>query len=74
MGLISALFSVSDSQLQALYNRAWIEADRGFVDPYDYPYLDRAIYIYAREHDCTYDDAYVFAKTGMKIGRLAENQ
>lgn len=72
MGLIEAILSVDDTKLQAFYHRAWLEADRGFVDPRKYPYLDRAIFIYAREHECTYDEALIFAKTGKKMGRLAE--
>ena len=72
MGLIEALFEVSDERLKALYHRAWLEADRGFVDTRKYPYLDKAIFIYAREYGCSYDDALVFAKTGKKTGRLAE--
>ena len=72
MGLINAILSVDDTKLQAFYHRAWLEADRGFVDPRKYPYLDRAIFIYAREHECTYDEALIFAKTGKKMGRLAD--
>ena len=66
------LFDVDDDKLKAFYHRAWLEADRGFVDPRKYPYLDKAIYIYAKEHDCSYDEALIFAKTGEKMGRLAE--
>ncbi len=71
MGLFETIFSVDDTKLQAFYHRAWLEANRGYVDPRKYPYLDKAIYIYAREHECTYDGAYLFAKTGKKLGRLA---
>ena len=70
MGLFEAIFEVSDEKLQAFYHRAWLEANRGYVDPRKYPYLDKAIYIYAREHECSYDDAYLFAKTGKKMGKL----
>ena len=72
MGIIDALFEVTDERLQALYHRAWLEENRGFVDPRKHPDLDRAIYIYAREHNCSYDDALIFAKTGKKMGRLAD--
>ena len=72
MGLIDAILSVDDTKLQAFYHRALLEADRGFVDPRKYPYLDRAIFIYAKEHECTYDEALIFAKTGKKMGRLAD--
>ena len=72
MGLIDALFGVDDTRLQALYHRAWLEVNRGYVDPRKFPDLDRAIIIYAREHNCSYDDALIFAKTGKKPGRLAD--
>ena len=72
MGLIDALFEVTDERLQALYHRAWLETNRGFVDTRKFPDLDKAIFIYAREHNCAYDDALVFAKTGKKTGKLAD--
>ena len=71
MSLADALFEISDERLKAFYHRAWLEANRGFVDPRKYPYLDKAIYLYAREHECSYDDAFIFAKTGKKMGKLA---
>ncbi|MCR5847751.1 MAG: hypothetical protein K6G75_06490 [Lachnospiraceae bacterium] len=71
MGLADALFTIDDTRLKAFYHRAWLDCNRGFVDPRKYPYLDRAIHIYAKEHDCTYDEAWIFAKTGDKLGRLA---
>ena len=66
------LFDVDDDKLKAFYHRAWLEANRGFVAPRKYPYLDKAIYIYAKEHECSYDEALIFAKTGEKMGRLAD--
>ena len=66
------LFDVDDDKLKAFYHRAWLEANRGFVDPRKYSYLDKAIYIYAKEHECSYDEALIFAKTGEKMGRLAD--
>ena len=66
------IFDIDDNKLRALYHRAELEANRGFVDTRKYPYLDKALYIYAREHNCSYDDALVFAKTGKKMGRLAD--
>ena len=66
------LFDVDDDKLRAFYHRAELEANRGFVDTRKYPYLDKALFIYAKEHNCSYDDALIFAKTGKKIGRLAE--
>ncbi len=66
------LFDMDDDKLKAFYHRVWLEANRGFVDPRKYPYLDKAIYIYAKEHECSYDEALIFAKTGEKMGRLAD--
>lgn len=66
------LFDIDDDKLKALYHRAELEANRGFVDTRKYPYLDKALFIYAREHDCSYDEALIFAKTGKKMGRLAK--
>ena len=61
------LFDIDDDKLQAFYHRAWLEANRGFVDPRKYPYLDKAIIQYARENGCTYDEALILAKTGKKM-------
>ena len=72
MGIIEALFEVSDERLRALYHRAELEANRGYVEARKYPYLDHALIIYAREHNCSYDDAYILAKTGKRTGRLAD--
>ena len=66
------LFDIDDDKLRAFYHRAELEANRGFVDTRKYPYLDKALFIYAKEHNCSYDDALIFAKTGKKMGRLAE--
>lgn len=66
------LFDVDEGKLQAFYHRAWLEADRGFVDPRKFPYLDKAIMMYARENGCSYDDALILAKTGKKTGRLSQ--
>ena len=71
-GISMGLFDVDDDKLRGFYHRASLEADRGFVDTRKYPYLDKALFIYAKEHNCSYDDALIFAKTGKKIGRLAE--
>ena len=66
------IFDIDDNKLRALYHRAELEANRGFVETRKYPYLDKALYIYAKEHNCSYDEALVFAKTGKKMGRLAD--
>ena len=34
------LFDINDEKLQALYHRALVEANYGFVNPRKYPYLD----------------------------------
>ncbi|MBR2188286.1 MAG: hypothetical protein IJ860_02595 [Eubacterium sp.] len=64
------IFEITDDNLKALYHRAWLEANRGFVNPRKYPYLDKAILIYAKEHGCSYDEALIFAKTEKRTGRL----
>lgn len=66
------IFDVDDDKLKALYHRAWVESGRGFVYPRKYPYLDKALLLYAKEHHCSYDEALIFAKTGKKTGRLAD--
>ena len=52
-----AFYDIDDDKLQAYYHRAWLEANRGFVDPRKYRYLDDAIMYYTRENNCTYDEA-----------------
>ncbi len=66
------LFDVDERKLQMFYHRAWLQANRGFVDTRKFPYLDRALVLYAREHGCSYDEALILAKTGRKTGRLKE--
>ena len=61
------LFDINDEKLQALYHRALVETNYGFVNPRKYPYLDRAIMQYARENGCSYDQALILAKTGNKM-------
>ena len=46
---------VDDTKIRALYQRAWVESGHGFVNPRQYPYLDKALSIYARANGCTYD-------------------
>ena len=58
------LFDVDEEKLQALYHRAWHEAGMGFVDPRRFPYLDHALIAYARQHNCSYDEAWTIAKIG----------
>ena len=72
-GISMGLFDVDDDKLRGFYHRALLEADRGFVDTRKYPYLDKALFMYAKEHDCSYDEALIFAKTGQKMGRLADS-
>ncbi|MDO4649258.1 MAG: hypothetical protein Q4B26_11475 [Eubacteriales bacterium] len=64
------LFDIDDDKIKALYHRAWLECNRGFVDPRKYPYLDKALYLFAKENGCSYDEALILAKTGKRIGRL----
>lgn len=67
------IFDIDEGKLQGLYHRAWLECNRGFVDPRRFPYLDKAIIAFARENGCSYDDAFILAKTGKRMGRLAEH-
>ena len=58
------LFDIDENKLQALYHRAWIEANRVFVDSRKYLYLDDAIQVYVTQHGCSYDEALFIAKRG----------
>lgn len=62
------LFDVDEEKLQVLYHRAWNECGRGFVDPRKFPYLEKAIIQYARENNCSFDEAWILAKTGKLPG------
>ncbi len=64
------LFDVDEKKLQAYYHRAWHEANRGFVDPRKYPYLNHALIQFARENNCSYDKALCVAK-GKKLQNLS---
>lgn len=44
------LFDITDEKLQMFFHKAWIAANKGFVDPKRYPDLDRALYIYANDN------------------------
>ena len=66
------LFDMDENKLQGFYHRAWLEANRGFVDPHKYPYLEDAFVLYMKEHNCSIDEALILAKTGKKTGRLAD--
>ena len=66
------LFDYDEDRIKNLYHRAWIESGRSFVDTRKYPYLDEALFLFARENNCTYDEALILAKTGKRTGSLAE--
>ena len=66
------LFDYDEERIKGLYHRAWLEANRGFVDTRKYDYLDKALYMFAKENNCSYDEALILAKTGKKTGRLAD--
>lgn len=61
------LFDVDEEKLQVLYHRAWHESGMGFVDPRKYPYLNKALIQYAKENNCSYDQAWILAKTGKRV-------
>lgn len=65
------MFDVDEEKIKALYHRAWLECNRGFVDPRKYPYLDNALYMFAKENHCSYDEAWILAKTGRRTGKLS---
>lgn len=65
------IFDVDEEKIKILYHRAWLECNRGFVDPRKYPYLNKALLIFAKENHCSFDEAFILAKTGKRIGRLA---
>ena len=61
MGILGG---ASKERIQAMYHRAYVEAKGGFVDPRKYPYLDRELRLYAKENNCSYDDAVRISKQG----------
>lgn len=44
------LFEVDEDKIKALYYRAWLECNRGFVAPRKYLYLYKALFMFAREN------------------------
>lgn len=67
MGVWDAILTYDEDKIKALYHRAWLECNRGNVDPRKFPYLDKALFVFAKENNCTYDQAYILAKTGKKL-------
>ena len=61
------IFDITEDTIMALYKRAWYDCNRGFVDPRKYPDLDHALTHFAMENNCTYDQAYILAKTGKRL-------
>ena len=61
------LFEVDEEKLKVLYRRAWVESGMNHVNPRKYPYLDKALSMYARKNHCSYDKALILAKTGKKL-------
>ena len=57
------LFEITDEKLQMFYHKAWLAANRGYVDPKKYSDLDGVLVIYAKEHRWSYDEALMFVKT-----------
>lgn len=37
-------FDFDEDKIKALYHRAWLECNRGHVNPREYPYLDKALW------------------------------
>ena len=61
------LFDIDDEKLKALYHRAELEANRGYVSTRDYPYLDKALFIYAKEHNCLQMNGKMILMTGRML-------
>ena len=61
------IFDVNEDRIKALYKKAWYDCDRGFVNSREHPELDHALTQFARENNCSYDEAYILAKTGKKM-------
>ncbi len=61
------IFDVDEYRIKALYKKAWYDCDRGFVEKGKHPELDHALTQFARENNCTYDEAYILAKTGKRM-------
>lgn len=57
------LFDADENKIRAMYKRANAESDGGFVNPRDYRYLDDALTLYAKNNDCSYDEAVRKAKS-----------
>lgn len=64
------LFDVDKNKSKEFYHRAWLECNRDFVVPRKYPYLDKALFMLARENNCSYDEVLILAKIGKRLGRL----
>lgn len=41
------LFEVDEDKIKALYHLTWLECSRGFVYPRKFPYLDKALFMFA---------------------------
>ena len=63
MEMVMGLFDVDEVKLQAYYHRAWLECNRGYVDPRKYPYLDKALYIFCPDAEQL---AHPYGKSGSR--------
>ncbi len=57
------IFDPSLEKIKGMYHRAWIESGRGAVNPREYEYLNKELLRYAKENNCTYDEAFRRAKS-----------
>ncbi len=60
MGLF---FGASNASVQAMQKRAFVESKGGAVDPRKYEYLDRELRLYAKQNNCSYNDAVRVSKS-----------
>lgn len=49
-------------KITSFLSKSMVEANRGFVDPRKYPYLNHAIIQYARTYNCTNNQTLILAK------------
>lgn len=61
-----------DEVLKGEYKKAFYRSANGYVDPKRDIDLDRAIRGYIFSNKCTYDEAFIFAKAGRKMGSLKD--
>jgi len=62
-----AEFDMDKKFLQARYKKALWDSRKISLFPRENAELDRFVYMYAKEHGITFDQAFIIAKTGKEI-------